>query len=365
VKIAISCDSLVSRRYVTSIVEAVLSIYEDADIYTLIHKRKGILGPIEMRKIHSSYLTSVHQEIKDGHEFEEAFWRKCFLVPSAAHKLVIPCHYDVVINISSGLSHAIKKCHGVYQITYLLESLVRARSPRSWLEKIFHLYLDSWSKRQLKRADELWLPFSAEVIHANQKTLAPFIKLEDFPLFKEQQTKFFPKDFLTLDAPSMTLLQARDVVESLRRLEIKYCFIGEDAHLEELKENQGVAGADRRFFGNRCSGELAPMLAASRAHLTYKMTGFPDMAIQSLSVGVPAICLKGSDVNNFVKDDLRLTIRRLKDIKEAWQKLGDIAPIECHSFAKRYHEIKFKAEIRRRVERLNLKKESSPTEEAI
>ena len=45
-KIAISCDSLVKRSFVTSIVEVALALYEDADIYTLVHKAKGILGPV-------------------------------------------------------------------------------------------------------------------------------------------------------------------------------------------------------------------------------------------------------------------------------------------------------------------------------
>lgn len=348
-KVAISCDTLVKRQYITTIIEALLSIDEQAEIYTLLHKKKGILGPIEMRKIHSSFLSSMHGELEQE-DVMDAFWSKSFLIPSAAKKLVIPCHYDVVINISSGLSHAIKRCEGIYQITYLLEDSLWARKPKSLIEKMFASYLKSWSKKALAQADELWLPYEREMSHPNTSVLTPFIKLEDYPLFSATQTKFYPKDFITLDAPSFTLKRAEEMIEMLRRMQLKYCFVGACDHLLSLKESD----SDKRFFGDRCSGELAPLLAASRAHFTHKLTGFPQMAIQSLSVGVPVIMIKGSESAQFIKDECLFLLRRIKDIKGFWDDFLEVPRETCHNYAKKYHELKFKSQVKRRLDKVPL-----------
>ena len=162
----------------------------------------------------------------------------------------------------------------------------------------------------LAQADELWIASDEGPNHPKRSTLMPFIKLEDYPLFPAGAMKHFPKDFLTLDAPSFSYEQALELTQMLHRADLKFTFVGEDDHLSELKSGE----LGKRFFGNRCSGELAPMLAASYAHLSYSMTGFPVMAMQSLSVGVPAIFLKGSESSNFIASDLMMCVQSVDEL---------------------------------------------------
>jgi hypothetical protein len=352
-KVAVSCDTLIDRCYMTSVVEAILMVYEDAEIYTLAHKEGEILGPVELRKIHSSFITSV---IKDDNDKKEAFWKKSYLVPTASKKLTVPCNIDVLINISSGLSHNITRCEGVYQITYLLEDHTQTRVPKTFLEKLFKSYLRSWSFKALSQVDEVWLPVESghkeklEKIHKKVKLLAPFIKLEDFPLFPEAQHKMFPRDFITVDAQSFSKEDAQKLMSVLEEDNIKYRFIGSDGHLSELKANED----DKRFFGKRCNGELAPMLTASRGHLTNQKDGFPNVAIESLSSGVPVLFMNKGTSESFVNSDMKFNIKSGADIKNLWNKLPEVDRNVCHIFAKKFHEIKFKSEVKRRVERLDL-----------
>ena len=344
-KVVVTCDQLLQRKYSTSVVEAVISIFEEADIYTLAHDPAGVLGPTALRKVHSSFLSSV---IENEEDKLEALWSKNFLFPSAAKKLTIPCSVDLVINISSGVSHGIECCDGVYQITYLLEDSLSDRKPSGFFEKIFRSYLKSWSLKKLNKVHEIWYPYDRE----DKKALLPFIKLEDFPLFPESQHKIFPHDFVTVDAASLNLEEASALCNTLDKDQIKYRFIGADQHLSSLKRDS----EDKRFFGERCSGELAPMLAASRAHLTWNSSSFPTFAIQSLSCGVPVITGKDSTNKYFYKEGLYKDIEYFNDVKNIWDELPEISRDECHNFAKRFHEIKFKAEVRRRIERIDKEK---------
>jgi len=340
-KVVVTCDQLLQRRYATSVVEAVLSLFEDADIYTLAHDPRGVLGPTALRKVNSSFLSSV---IKDNEDKVEAWWSKSFLFPSASKKLIIPCSVDLIINISSGLSHAFEKCSGVYQITYVLEDALEERRPASFFEKIFKSYLLSWSKKKMMNANCVWYPYDS----SDSKALMPFIKGEDFPLFPEAQHKLFPHDFLTIDAESLSLKQAMSLCATLDRDGLKYRFIGNDQHLQKIKKGDD----DKRFFGERCSGELAPLMAASRAHLSWKSSLFPSKALQSLSCGMPVIVANHSPNHHFFKDELVKKINNFSDIASIWSELCLVDRNECHVYAKRFHEIKFKAEVKRRVDKI-------------
>ncbi len=136
----------------------------------------------------------------------------------------------------------------------------------------------------------------------------------------------------------------------LEKDSLKYRFIGADGHLRDLKAHED----DKRFFGNRCNGELAPMLAASRGHLTNQKDGFPNKAIESLSAGVPVIFMSQGTSESFIKDDIKFNLKNISEIKDLWDKLPEVDRNGCHIFAKKFHEIKFRSEVKRRVERLSL-----------
>ncbi len=61
-KVAISCDDLLVRDHYTEIVETVAMAFEEAEVYTLAHRPKAMLGTIELRKIRSTYLSHNIQE---------------------------------------------------------------------------------------------------------------------------------------------------------------------------------------------------------------------------------------------------------------------------------------------------------------
>lgn len=350
-KIALSCDALVSRNHITSVIETILAIYEDAELYTLVHHAGKILGPIEQRKIHSTYLTNV---LTDEQAFGDQWWKKSLLIPGASKNLTVPCNVDLLINISSGFSQGLEKCKGVYQITYLIENQFLHRRPKFFREKIFRTYLEHWAEKAIKNSDELWVPTETSQdywsgLHSKVSVLSPFIKSSDFPLLPEGIRKTFPKDFFCIDAESFTENEAFQFIENCKSQDLKFRFVGMDDHLEKLKRESD----DPMFFGSRCSGELAPLLSASRGFISNQRVGFPSRAVESLACGTPIWMPLESEGHEYVNGPGVFGRKLdLTDLRILFEEMGKVDPQKVHGQTSHFHDLKFKAEVQRRVKSL-------------
>lgn len=352
-KVVVSCDALVSRNSTIEVIENILQLYEEAELYTIVHHQGEILGPIEQRRIQSTYLSNM---IKEPLPFGDEWWKRAMLIPGACKNLTIPCSVDLLINISSGFSQGFARCEGVYQITYLAENKFLERKPKFWRERIFRAYLENWALKSMKQADELWVTHekSREFWsdkHPNVKVMSPFFKATDFPLFPEATRKAFPKDFFCLDAESLNQDQAEKLVKSLQADNLKFKFVGNDGHLSALKEKLG----DSTFFGWRCAGELAPILAACRGFLSFQNVGFPVRAVEALSTGTPVWMPKESEGHSFLDGEGVLGKEEsISDLPGIFEKMADFDPKKVHGQTNKFHEIKFRSELKRRVDKLEL-----------
>ena len=349
-KVAISCDALTSRNYVTSIVEAFLMLFEEAEIFTLVHHEGKIIGPVEQRKIHSTYLTNVIGQEKP---FGDQWWKKGLLIPGASKNLTIPCNVDLLINVSSGFSQGFTRCKGVYQITYLVENQFLERTPKFIREKLFRPYLEYWAEKSLAQSDEMWLPSESSFNFWKQKVknasiLLPFIKASDYPLLPKGMRENFPKDFICIDAQSVDEIKAEYICDLFKKEKIKFKFIGNDEHLEKLKQKT----EPQSFFGERCSGELAPLISAARGLVSFQRKGFPARAIESLSCGTPVCLLKDSDGHKYVSGEGVFTMGvDATEIIDIFNLMKDVDPQKVHGLSTKFHDLKFRAEVKRRIDK--------------
>ena len=282
-KIALSCDHIIERNQAITILEMVSSIYEDAEIFTIAHKQGSVLGPIEQKKIRSTFLS---HNVKD----KDHFHQRGFLVPTASKNLHIPCNFDLVINISSGLSQGIKRCETTKVITYFLPEHDQMRKNKKWWEFLFSPYLKQWAENNLRECDLIWVPDEGtkEILEDRLggdkeiKVVYPFFNIQDFPLIP---SSYWKHDFFAIDTAELDVKLAREIFDLVTKSGSRGIFVGPDSHLEKLKKEKG----DKNFFGQRCTGELAPFLASSRGHISLRTNGFPDLALKALSVGRPVI----------------------------------------------------------------------------
>ncbi len=351
-KVALSCDWLVERNHLTSITEAILEIYDEAEIYCLIHHAGKILGPVEQRKIHSTFMS----RFEDG---VSAAWKKAYVIPGAAKNLFIPCSVDLIINISSGLSHGIRKCDNTKMVTYLVDMEALEMKPKSFLAKLSNPFVKDWSLKSLKKPDVIWP--ASKALYNDLKdhfdnigdVLSPFFKISDYPLFPAKLQKTFPRDFWVIHAPALSVEDAKKVISIMKEAKQKFKFAGIDTHLDSLKKDHS-----EHFYGDRCSGELAPLLSAAIGIVDLDKSGWPEFAFKAMASGRPVICLKDALKGGHLEESLGVTtINNLDELTSALTNWPNRGELEVEDYDKKirapmmkFHDVKFKSELKRRIE---------------
>lgn len=345
-KIAITCDTLIERNHYTEIIEDICDLFPEAKIYCFVHKEGKILGHIEQRKITSTYLS---RKLRSDSEF----YSLSFQLPGLAKKIFISCEYDLIVNISNGFSQGFSKCKQTKQITYLYNLNYESKLRQTFLQKIFYSFVSSWALNSLKQADlviastqDIFKKVSA--IHQNVELLDPPFKLSDYALFPKNM---FAHKFFAIESDQISVTQARQLVQWFTKWGHPILFIGNDDHLTDLKKELG----DKMFFGQKCSGEHAPVLASSKALVCFMTSGFPKMALATLATGRPVISNyetqkwingTGSYFANFDEDSLKAMVDEVINNEE------HLEGSRIRSHVQKYNESKFKVKIKSNVERL-------------
>src|SRR5690606_9702182 len=113
-KTAIAIDSLLFRDETIFLVELVLNLFPNSEIYTIAHKKGGILGTIETRPIVSSFLT---HRAKDASVFRKNFW----IMPSAVKAIPLHPSIEKVIVLSRGFMHGLNLPAHVERYLYIMD----------------------------------------------------------------------------------------------------------------------------------------------------------------------------------------------------------------------------------------------------
>ena len=367
-KVAIICDHLLRRDHSVEMVERVLEIYPEAEIYTLSHQQGVILGPLENVKIHASFLT--HQ-VKTLSQLEEKF----FLIPSACEVLSVPCSVDLAITISSGLSLGVKKCEKTRSVVYLFgdswssiweKNYLWGRGKLNFLSKFrrafFGGFMDKWFLRHLKSADEIW--FASEWIRnqvnltgkikaKTQQVVWPPFKIEDYPLIP---STLFKHDYWVVEADAVAPEFAQELITYFKNRGEKYYFIGND---EQLSRYGLREGHEDLFLSEKCSGELAPILSGCRALISSRIKGMPKNALACLAEGRPLInCesplmleylgegkgifyMKESTIKEFIK------CLSMLEVFENQEKEGPSQAMNIRARAMRFHSSAYKIKMKK------------------
>lgn len=340
-KVAITCDYLLERNHYTEVVESICELFPDARLYCFAHKEGKILGHIEQRMITSTYLSKKIETVED-------FYSHSYQIPSLAKNLFVSCEYDLIINISKGFSQGIKKCDKSKLITYLYDLGYDNKIQKTFLQKIFYSFVLNWVKKTLKQAELVMvsrqdIKMALQSVVPDAVVVPPPFRVSDYSLFPKSM---FKHHYFAIEATGLSLDQAREIASWMTEWEFPFQFIGADDHLNAMKADY----QSNNFFGNRCSGEHAPVLAGSKALISFNDQEFPNMVLGTMATGRPVILgneLKrwvsgtGTYFASFHKGSLRAMIDEVIANEEEL----DGQKIRAHVME--YHDIKFKAHIQR------------------
>ncbi len=344
-KVAITCDYLLGRSHYVEIIENLCEIFPEATIYCFAHKKGAILGHIEQRAIRSTFLSNIVST-------EEEFYQHSNKIPSLAKNLFVSCEYDLIINISKGFSQGIAKCKTTKLVTYLYDLDLESKISKSFMQKIFSPFVNSWVKKTLAQADYVLTSREdlLKTLHGLKKSevMPPPFRVSDYALFPKDM---FKHHFFLIEAKGINVKEAGELITWMKEWNYAFQFIGEDNHLASLKGNF----PENTFFGNRCSGEHAPVLASSKALVTFNTEDFPGLALGTLATGRPVVLAKPLSkwlsgvgvgyVERFDKTEIKKALDSvISDSELEAQKL--------RAHVMEYHDIKFKAQMKRTLDKM-------------
>jgi hypothetical protein len=342
-KVGIGCDHILERDRSIEVVEALCAIFPDAEIYTLAHKPKQVLGPLERKKIHSTFLSHKVSSLKDLDKY-------AYMIPSAAKNLNISCSLDLFIDVSSGMSHGLKTCDKTKRVSYLLDKKNNLNQ-RGFLGLFFKSYLNNWKRKNLLDERTLWvetpeLEKNLKAMGRDPQILRPFVKVEDFKVIKSAGFKHsaFLINTLPLDEELAT-----KIIDCLKRENYTFKFIGEDEHLNSLKNKIG----ENSFFGEKCHGELAPLMSSAAGLIDFDTHPYSPFTLECLASGRPVLKNKKNSMIEELEglipfSDMDEMFSKLPSLSnESWADKSD----ELRRGVVKFNESRFKTQVKKFLER--------------
>jgi hypothetical protein len=340
-KIAITCDYLLERNHYTEVIETICELFPEARLYCFAHREGAILGHIEQRMISSTFLS---KKVKT----EDEFYAHSYQIPSLAKNLFVSCEYDLIVNISKGFSQGMKRCDKAKIITYLYDFGFENKIRKTFVQKLFYSFVISWVKKTLKKSDMVMvsradLKEDIKSFLPNAEVVPPPFRVSDYSLFPKTM---FKHHYFAVEATGLSLEQARELAAWMTEWELQFQFIGNDEHLNPMKADFET----NKFFGNRCSGEHAPVLAGSKAFISFNNQEFPNLALATMATGRPVILANelkkwvhgtGTYFASFHKGSIRAMI------DEVFANEEELDGQKIRAHVMEYHDIKFKAHIKR------------------
>ena len=344
-KVAITCDFLLERSHYVEIIENLCEVFPEAVIYCFAHKQGAILGHIEQHSIKSTYLSNVVKT-------EEEFYKHSNKFPSLAKNLFISCENDLIINVSKGFSQGFSKCEKTKLITYLYDLDLDKKIKKSFLQKIFSPFVNSWIKKTLGQTDMVLssredLLKTLEGLDTPVEVVPPPFRVSDYALFPKTM---FKHHFFLIEAKGIDIERAKLMASWMKEWNYSFQFIGPDEHLKAIKKDY----SENTFFGDKCSGEHAPVLAASKALISFNESDFPGLAMGALAVGRPVILIDSLKkwlsgvgvgfVDSFDNIELKTAIDNI---------ISDeiLEPQKVRAHIMQYHDIKFRAQMKRTLDK--------------
>lgn len=279
-KTAILIDSLLYRDDATFLLELVLNLFPNSEIYTIAHKRGGILGTIETRPIVSSYLS---HKSSDRDVLSKNFW----IMPTAVKGIPFHSSIEKVIVLSRGYIHGLNLPDHVEKLLYIVDWDLIDQTKVSWFQKLFIPYVNDWREKALTKYPKIAVSSEAlkNSLHLpNAEVIAPTYRTEEYPFVKDEDHNFLFTHHL-LYTHDLRLDEIRSLLKTLTEKGETVRVLGPEAHLDVIKKEFPKVD----FGGDHCEATSALYSHQAKAIWDFSKSFFPSKAFGGLATGRPVV----------------------------------------------------------------------------
>lgn len=278
-KTALAIDSLLFRDDSIFILEMILNLFPNSEIYTISHRQGSILGTIETRPIVSSFLT---HRTKDTGVFKKNFW----ILPSAVKGVPLHPSIEKVVVISRGYVHGLNLPPNVEKFLYILEWDFVPQEHLGW-QKLFRAYVNDWREKALTKYPKIAVSSEALKLKLelpNAEVIAPTYRTEEYPFVKDEDHNFLFSHHLVL-TQGLSVPEFRTIAKFLLDKNETVRVMGPEVHLSEVK----TEFPKLEFAGDHCEATTAMYSHQAKAVWAMEDAFFPSKAFGALATGRPAV----------------------------------------------------------------------------
>jgi hypothetical protein len=313
-KTAICIDSLLLRDDSIFLTELILNVFPNSEIYTIVHKQGGILGPIESRPIISSFLT---HRVKKSDVLKKNFW----IIPSAVKAIPLHPSIEKVIIISRGYIHGLNFPNHVERFLYIYDWDIIEQKNLGW-QRFFRAFVNDWREKALTRFPKIAV--SSEALKErlelpNAEVIGPTFRTEEYPFVKDEDHNFEFSHHL-LYTHGMNTQEFEAIASFLVEKGEMVRVMGPDQHLESLKKKYPMID----FAGDHCEATAAMYSHQAKVIWDLSLTPFPSKAFGAHCTGRPVVVWDRAVNREYLKDGA-FFLTSLKALETVYQEIQDQA----------------------------------------
>ncbi|MEZ4841432.1 MAG: glycosyltransferase [Flavobacteriaceae bacterium] len=294
-KVAIVHYWFITRRGGEKVVESILKLFPDADIYTLFYDKSTYGNFLENNKVYTSILDK---------PFLRKHYQKIFpLYPLGIRSLKLKEDYDLIISSESGPAKGIKISNSAKHICYIHSPMrycwthtdlyVQSVNPL-WrpLMRYFLKRLKMWDKKTVSNVD-VYIANSNNVANRvkkfyNRESLVLYPPISD-DLFSKPLSETNKKE-IYLSFGALTPYKKIDLlIDVFNVIDRKLIIIGQGS---EKKKLQQKANSNISFLEYSSWGQIEKVLCNTKALLFPGEEDFGMIPLEVMAYGIPVIAYK-------------------------------------------------------------------------
>jgi glycosyltransferase involved in cell wall biosynthesis len=343
--------------------EALLDLYPDADVYTLIYE-PGKLSPRLRGKLEK---TRVHASFMNGSEFTRSRYRKLLPILPFAIRSFDLYPYDLIVSSSHCVAKGVKKRPGAVHVSYI-------HAPMRYMWDRFEDYfgkgrihplyrvvaillrplLQAWDRRTAS-ADRVDVLLSNSNFIGEQiercygrpaRTVYPFAKLERFSRERAEGGYY-------LMVGAFAPYKRTDLaIRAFARLGLPLKIVGQGQDEVILKDLKATLGAPNvEFIKNASNEEIEKLYAGCKAFIFPGKEDFGITPLEAMASGAPVIAFDEGGASETVMTTSGIlfkpqTVEALSDaVMEIESGRLRFSPESCRERARFFTEARFKSEI--------------------
>lgn len=361
-KVAVAHDWLTGMRGGERVLEAILELFPEASLYTLIHQENSTSPFVEDRKIHTSFLNNIPGVKKHYRKFLPLF-------PTAVENMKVAEDIDLLISSSHCVIKGIPKSTSTKHLSYIhspmrylydqFDTYFGSSAPlyQQWGAKAFRNYLTNWDIKSNQNVDVMLAnsTFVAKRIKnyytRDAEVVNPFVDLKDFEhLWSAPPHKENYYCMVTAFAPNKRVDLA---IEAFNLNKKKLLIIGSGQEESKLRSQ---SSSNIFFLGNVSRLEIIKTLSQAKGFIFPGVEDFGITPLEAMASLTPVIAFKSGGV----LETLDESVAEFFEVQSAEQLNNAIERFELKKFlisdliskAKSFSKDRFKMEFMNQVKRL-------------